>query len=373
MNNKPHKKTLAELADGVRRENGKVFIPGLEKYRIGAGQTECTLIAALAGAMQALGEPYTYEDLMGMSGAAFRMQIHQPNWCPSSPHASCGFSCEGVATNVVPYAFTYHWIGKDAAKFAQAREAAVASIDRGIPALISSEETGIVLGYTDGGQTLLGRAPYDPSGGYVPLKRMHVLVNSRIPDSDVYAPWVIWTLKPGKPVPPRKEVLVASLRRALTLAGSERSPSVPGSDEGAYYASGFSAWDTWIRQLRDAKRFETMDSGALSTAMLANGSIYYGLLDARFSAAIYLKNIAGEFDPKAVKHLRAAADLYQRMAEKGLCQRCPTEIAPMPHMLKKGQKWTQEMRNAEADILEKALDLERRAVMEIDKAVQSAK
>jgi hypothetical protein len=30
--------------------------------------------------------------LMGVSGAAFRLHIHTPGWCPSAPDATCGLN-----------------------------------------------------------------------------------------------------------------------------------------------------------------------------------------------------------------------------------------------------------------------------------------
>jgi len=41
----------------------------------------------------------------------------------------------------------------------------------------------------------------------------------------------------------------------------------------------------------------------------------------------------------------------------------------MPFMMKAGEAWTQEMRNAQVDILQTALKLERRAVSEIGEAL----
>jgi hypothetical protein len=87
---------------------------------------------------------------------------------------------------------------------------------------------------------------------------------------------------------------------------------------------------------------------------------------------MFLRQIATDFGAQSATHLRAAVDQYETLAQKHLCSRCPTEIAPMPHMLKKGQAWTQEMRNAQADILTAALPFERAALAEIEKAVAAA-
>ncbi len=280
----------------VVRENGRVFIPGLEDYGFGAGDRENTVIASLAGAMRVMGEDYSYADLMGISGAAFRLQFHQPEWCPSSPHADCGFPCGETAANALPYEFVNHWVRKDPDLFEKARSAAVASIDAGLPAIISSQETGLILGYADGGKTLLGRPPYARD-------------------------------------------------------------------------SGFNAYGLWIEQLRDARRWEAMEETERSGAQHANGHIYYCLVDARHSAVQYLETIAAEFDAPVAAHLRRAADLYREIAETHLCRECPTNIAPMPYMMKEGEVWTQGMRDAQAAILDEAQKIERRALAEIDRAL----
>ena len=51
--------------------------------------------------------------------------------------------------------------------------------------------------------------------------------------------------------------------------------------------------------------------------------------------------------------------------------KCPTEIAPMPWMLKKGESWTQQTRDEEAAVLEKVRGLDARAVAHIREAVAS--
>ena len=50
-----------------------------------------TFIATLQRALEYLGEKHTYSYLLGLSGAAFRLQIHWDGLCPSGPDATCGF------------------------------------------------------------------------------------------------------------------------------------------------------------------------------------------------------------------------------------------------------------------------------------------
>ena len=232
----------------------------------------------------------------------------------------------------------------------------MASIHRGIPVLMSSEETGLIVGYDLASKTFLCRPYVAPKEGYFPV------------DSDVrWAkwPWAFEILVPGSERPPRESLIRQSLQRAVMLANTERFPS----DGEAYYASGFAAYEVWIQGLRDEARYEEMDQDALFGVMLANGHCYYSLVDTRASAATYLKSIAAEFEEEGAAYLRAAAALCQEMVAECLTKRCPTEIAPMLWMLKEGERWTQEGRNTQAQILEDALQLERKAIAEIETVV----
>ena len=80
-----------------KTDEGATVIAGLEKVGWGgAGIRENSAIASLVAVLNVMGEPISYDELMGFSGAAFRVQVHQPQWCPSAPCAPCapcGFDC----------------------------------------------------------------------------------------------------------------------------------------------------------------------------------------------------------------------------------------------------------------------------------------
>ncbi len=76
-----------------------------------------------------------------------------------------------------------------------------------------------------------------------------------------------------------------------------------------------------------------------------------------------------EFDHDVTGHLERAAELYGSLAEDVLARRCVTEIAPMRWSLGEGESWTAELRHEQADLLDEALVLERRAVGELEQAL----
>ena len=52
--------------------------------------------------LNAIGENYSYDFLMGISGAAFRLHFH-PDWRPSSADATTGFDVSRVRFNSLGY------------------------------------------------------------------------------------------------------------------------------------------------------------------------------------------------------------------------------------------------------------------------------
>lgn len=71
----------------LQREGDKVVITGLEEAVIGLPPRHNSVCATLSEALRAAGEDYSYEYLMGVSAAAFRVQMMTPGWCPSAPHS----------------------------------------------------------------------------------------------------------------------------------------------------------------------------------------------------------------------------------------------------------------------------------------------
>ena len=336
----------------VRRANDRVEIEGLETVRI----SENSIVACLAHAMHVMGEPYDHAYLMGMSGAAFRVQMMQPDWCPSAPHAACGYNCIEPAIRAIPFDLVRIHAKKDDPEAVRAVwERVTESIDRGVPVLMTGYETGLVTGYEPNARALLCRP-------YMAREEGYVAVGSE-------GDWTQWPfafelIESSDMTLFRDALIRESLERAAMLASTPEFRS----QETRSYASGYAAYRLWIDGLRSEEWVETMDDEARNTAMVANGHCYYCLWEARGSASAYLRVIGDECDDAARPHLVSAADLYGAIVEE-LNVECLTKIAPMPGMLSEGEQWTLAMREDQADILERALDLERRAITEIEAAL----
>ena len=73
----------------VKRSEDRVWLEGVQGWSF--AQRASSVHAAQAAILQAVGVDTRYDDLVAVSGLAFRMQVFKDKLCPSSPHAHCGF------------------------------------------------------------------------------------------------------------------------------------------------------------------------------------------------------------------------------------------------------------------------------------------
>jgi hypothetical protein len=337
------------MAADLMRKDGKVWIAGMENLTWPWGQESSTL-RCLAIAVQTIGEDIDYEWLMGVSSLAFRIQVMKGGLCPSSPHACCGYNAYDAARARIDYDHVhYAFFGDDGlnkddpADVKKTKEAIVASIDKGWPVLFGSIEDGLVVGYADGGETLLVRGYFDGGEpGFHPLEEW---------------PWGFAVLEKKAAPVDRREAIVRSLRTAVDLAHREKTGD---------YTSGFAALPQWTALLRlGDEEFAAEDEKHEMGIQHGNAYIYACMMDARTRAAGYLRSVAGEFGEDAGAHLLAAAGIYDQVLDS---LRGGHANAPFPWQ-SKDKPWSREMRESEAETLDTACALERQAVAELEAAL----
>ena len=333
------------MSTTVKREKDKVWLEGVTGWFV--GDQESSVHAAQEAVMQAAGQDVTYAYLVGVSGLAFRMQVSKDGLCPSSPHSCCGYECVARSTQSLPLNVRIFEVKPDQEdKVAEARQAIVQSIDRGIPVQYGSEEDGIIVGYQKDGAEWICLHPMRDGGSKTFVETAW--------------PWGIAVFGAAKTdVTPWRDLAIGALEQALEMAGTE--------DVKGYYV-GFKAWQEYIAQL---KALLAADAEARAAAMLGNAWIYECLAQYRTCAATYLREIADEFDDAAATHLRSAAALYDRMANAVLRdeEHCVVTIAPYAWALKEGETWTDEMLQEQIRRLEEALPIEREALAGIEAAL----
>jgi hypothetical protein len=329
----------------VRRENGRVWLEGVKGWF--AGDRESSVHAAQAAAMEAVGEDVPYEYLLGVSGLAFRMQVSKGGLCPSSPHSFCGYECHVRSSQALPWKLKLFEVKPDDAEgVARARQAIVESIDRGVPVQYGSEEDGIIVGYQKGGEEWICLHPMRDGG-----TKTFVETNW---------PWGILVFAaPKDEHPARRELALGALKQAVEMAGAKEA--------GGYHV-GFAAWDAYIDRLR---ALQSADEETQRGDLMGNSWIYECLAQYRGAAALYLRDIAGEYESPAADHMLKAASLYERVSNEILRdqEHCVIAVAPAPWALKEGETWTNETRQGQIERLEAALPLERKAIQEIEQAL----
>jgi hypothetical protein len=211
------------------------------------------------------------------------------------------------------------------------------------------EEAGVILGYE--GEKLLFR-PYGFKG-----ERWDLLAD----DQWDWASAAV--LGERSCPPPRAESLIKSLKLAVEL--SKAPPAQEISRIRTYtLVCGIAAYEAWIAQLPESKRFERDDEERYGGTVLGNAWTLEVLVDARATAARYLKSIAGEL-PGARDHLVKAAEFYEK---ESATLKPAMRLAPYPWQ---SEQWTAEMRREQSRILSDALTLEKQALAEISAALKS--
>ena len=321
----------------VRDERpGLVRIEGIGPIRGFAKGRDSTFMHCLELVLEATGRPLGYDELMGVSGLAFRIQFCNDRWDVGNPDPLVGADC--VASLFAAIGWEYEtWVVRldEIAEANSLRQAINQSIDRGIPVLaaniIPPEDWGLIVGYRPD-RSWLCRSY---NGGAERVDQPHkgwptavVILNKRLARPD--------------PVKAHAD----SIRRAIELFDKKSTGS---------YSLGAKAFDDWCQNLRTVRNEKYVH---------ANFWTYIGLIDARAAAVRYLRSIAKEFGPKEI-HLNLAADQYDKEVQrllKGIgdvpsAQKYPDSMPP------------KEMRDHQIDALRDAQMLEKNAIESLRKAL----
>jgi hypothetical protein len=307
----------------------------------------------------------TYEYLMGASGAAFRVQMCYPNWCPSAACAAPGYNCTPGAMAVTGYRLTWidtqrdnKWLDDGVKK---ALQAVPASIDRGAPVMAAGKETGLIVGYHADGKLIV--RPYEfNDDGYQDAEVFDSSGQAKLVFGD--GKWDDWVWTVGIVQPQdlpinRHDAVVNSLHLAVKLAKTQRF---------GQYLSGFAAFQYWIDGLLDDSRFDALTQDNWFQIAHANGYCYPCLWSARLSAEKYLRQVANDFDAPIQSRLLELAGLYQRMHQT--LARTKPEFdciwSLQPWKLKSPANWTRSIRQKESDLLREVLAIEHQAVAKIE-------
>ncbi|MBN2560934.1 MAG: hypothetical protein JXQ75_08395 [Phycisphaerae bacterium] len=320
----------------IRERPGAARVEGIGPIRGFAKGRDCTFMHCLELMLDATGRKIGYDELMGLSGLAFRTQFRVDGWDVGNADPVVGESCLDALFSAIGWEYEVRVVRRDELAEADAlRRAIQQSIDRRRPVLaaniIPPEDWGIITGYQrdrswlcrsyNGGAETMDRPAKGWPTAVVLLTRSHLRPSAR-------------------------EAHNASIHRAITLFQKQRSDS---------YAVGDKAFDNWCQSLRSARHRRYIHP---------NFWTYISLIDARGAVVRYLRSIADEFGPRKV-HITTAADWYDkevRLLLDGL-EHVPSDLA-FPTSLP-----PVEMRNRQIDVLRQAQGLERSAIRSLKKAI----
>ncbi|MHC4561400.1 MAG: hypothetical protein ACYS8X_01355 [Planctomycetota bacterium] len=346
--------TIATFDPAAATVSGRVVIEGVPHLSWGtSGDT--TFAGALEAALSVTDHPYSYSQIMGYSGLAFRFRWgpRSEGWCPSVPVGEFPEEQQAVI-------WATGWQvqdednmeNEDDPHMERFADDMVASIDAGFPVVGYGPNLNVAVafGYENKGESFLW---WDFFGGDTPV----VLPATKT------GPW-IWILKGFNAPPSRREQLLAALEIA-TRNWHRPDEKLEGGKY--YYLWGDVAFTAWAADIRDATTFDEDKQGPL---FFANWWCFEILVDARNSASAFLREYADAANNRqAEAHLRKAADLYQQEGQL-LGAFYGTKDGFMGPWSGKGiDDWTDEVRQREHDAIAQAHALERQAIAEIEAAL----
>ena len=319
----------------IHERPGEARIEGLGPIEGFAKGRDCTLMHCLELTLDLCGRGISYDELMGLSGAAFRTQFRVDHWDVGNPDPIVGDSCLPRLFTAIGWEYDLRVVRRDElSEVSDLRQAIARSIDRGMPVLaaniIPPEDWGIITGYhRDGSWTCRSY-----NGGA-----------ERADRPATGWPTAVVLLTRAGPRPAVHDAHADSIRHAIELFEKPRSGD---------YAEGDKALENWCEALatvRDRKYLHP------------NFWTYIGLIDARGAAARYLRSIAAEFTLRET-HINAAADWYEKEVRLllGGLENVPSERRypdSMPPV---------EMRNRQVEVLRQAQSMERSAIEALKKA-----
>jgi len=279
-------------AGSVRREGDRTWVEGLPRLAWDTGRAN-TFLGCLEAALSVTGRPFSFGDLAGYSGMAFRVRWYRGDdgliGCPSS---SVGEFPEEQTALASATGWRLH--GEFGPDLRQRRSDIVRSIDAGLPALVYDMgwDVAVCEGYLAHGDILMVRSY---GGGEVPADHR----------ADALPGYLLLLAGHGEEPHPRARFFGA-LERAPRLW---RREPLRRTDPDGEYLYGQSGYDAWMGALRMR---DSVDGNTRGRIEHASGMNYVTLLDTRVCAAAFMRAHCHLVNREAADALEIAAAAYDR-------------------------------------------------------------
>jgi len=335
---------------------------------------DCTWAGAMFAALKYMGHGISYDYIMGVSAACFRIAF-SPVWDFSSVDALVVYDYAKVAYKAIGYELIWaDRIEKD--QRALERNNIIKDIKLGKPPIAINlrvaPEWGVITGYLDNGKEFLCRTYFD-----------EVVFNDKKEDTEFQEAmlqnqgylnvdcWPFAIAHFGKKLskPTEKENLINSLRAKV------ESMAIP---EMRGYLMGYEAYKGWIEGLLNDSLFTGESKEIIERRLQVNDYQLLNLLDARKSATNYLKASVNLLDDKEADLLQEIAEICDKISKlieefyNKLRKQVGNNLSYMDgYLIQSKAVYFKELRKQQADMLKEILELEYKADDMAEKIISS--
>ena len=335
-----------------KADKGEYYIPNVPALPEFGKGNECSWAAALTAALQAMNVNTSYEEVMGVSGACYRLAFAAPDWDYSSVDGLVAYDYATPAYKAFGYkpAFENRVEKENRAKV---RNKIINQVANNMPVLginlRVAPEWGVICGYKEEGSVLFCRTKYDAEI----LESEAYKANKPNAYDYLYVdqwPFLITFFEDRTIVPTARENLLSSLRIFTDCNTQEQCRG---------YALGAKAYETWINGLRDKKWYETHNEEDMARRLNVNQFCILALYDARRAAYLYLKENVKFIQEVDTENLVQKFERISELAQEIHHALDFGEYVDATHVRK---LWTEELREKQARYMEEMCELEQEAL-----------
>jgi hypothetical protein len=284
------------------------ILPGIMKLNW-EQNADCTWAGAIYAAFRYLGENITYEQIMGLSGACYRIAFTEI-WDWSAVDALVSYDYSSLLFRALGY--EQIWVDRlEKSDRKSERKNIIADIEAGKPVIAINlriaPEWGVITGFTEKGKILLCRTYFD-----APVFDQHKDDKDFLQETGGYLetdgwPYLIVHFGERFEKPSAYDSMIASLR---ALIDSFSAPVNRG------YCQGEEAYKAWIDGLKDETGWaECQSEDNLFRRMSVNDYMLLNLKDARRCAAEYLRSNASLLNGACQELLLEISSVYNSISQ----------------------------------------------------------
>ncbi|MCI8632094.1 MAG: helix-turn-helix transcriptional regulator [Lachnospiraceae bacterium] len=272
-----HHRTHLALED-----HAKHILKNVMPLAFGNGM-DCPWAGALCAALQYMNDPYTYQQIMGMSGACYRICFTDV-WDYSCTDALVAFDYAQPLFDAIGYHFHMAARLQKAERSAE-RQAIMTDIQNGKPVLAINlrvaPEWGLITGYLEHGKRFLCRTYFDQAAVLSEADQQMITEQNEGYLFNDFWPFLILHFDEKKERPQPLEILKTSLSILLRSFYAESC--------GGYH-QGKAAYEVWMQALaKDSDFCLEKDRENALRRLSVNDNMLCHLIDSRRCAAGYLR------------------------------------------------------------------------------------